>query len=96
MTLTERQRRTIVSLGLRHVFGEAPSSARIDSILDHARGLPSPAQLIDAMVNSAAREQNVVDIRRAFLRKKLETLVTDMLTLQLAMTASSSAQSIGR
>ena len=88
MNLTERQRRTIVSLGLRHVFGEVPSSDRVDSILETARGLPSPAQIIDAMVSAAAQEQNVVDIRRALMRQKLERLVTDMLTLHMAFVSA--------
>jgi hypothetical protein len=96
MNLTDRQRRTIVSLGLRHVFGEVPSGARVDAILETTRALPSPAQLIDAMVRVGAQDQNVVDIRRALLRKKLETLVSDMLTLHMAMSGSGPIQSLSR
>lgn len=81
MNLTDRQRRSLIELGLRHVCGEHPDSLRVSTLFAQTKTLPSAAQLIDAVVTANAVEQNVIDIRRAALRKKMEFLFQSMLAV---------------
>jgi hypothetical protein len=81
MNLSERQKRSIIELGLRHVCGEAPDGQRIAALLAETRTLPTPAQLIDAVVMAGAARENVIDIRRGLMRRQLEQLVAAMVAV---------------
>lgn len=82
MILNDRQRKSIIELGLRHVCGEHPDGARVAALLAETRTLPTPAQLIDAIVMASAVRANVFDIRRKLFVQQMHGLVSAMVAFQ--------------